>query len=292
MQSFPRSLRSAFVVVALGLVVVSLPACGSDETAEDTSTTRVQTTSTTEPERSPEDQEVVDVATALCQAYGGLDQPGAVDNLVSNMADDIVVTDTVIGADLTGTDAVRGYVTSDAFAGIDSMECGAFVQRGNWAAGSYTLSDSTTGGGGQGIAAIHVADGKVDRQINYYTQAPTGAVPPPADTVADSVVVDYCHAWDDGADADEVLSLMSADPQLELVTSLAGADAIRTFIDTSFDFDQNDCGDAVVVHGDWGAGANGFTNTVNGTAVEGVNVVLIDANGLIAKHFVHMDSAA
>ncbi len=294
MRSTPSFRRSVIIVAALGAAAMTfLPACGSDDAADDaaaTTTTTTEAEAAPSPEVSPEDQEVVDSATELCEAYGGLDQPGAVDALLGTMSDDIVVTDTVLGADLTGTEAVRAYVTSDAFAGIDTMDCGAAVQRGDWVAGSYTLSNSTTSGGGEGIAAIHVTDGKVDRQINYYTPVESGAVAPESETIVDSALLDYCHAWDDGADADEVLSYMSTDPELQVVTTFTGADAIRTFIDTAFDFDVNDCGDEAVTHGDWGAAANTFSSTVNGTTIEGVNVVLIGADGTIAKHFVHMDS--
>ena len=83
---------------------------------------------------------------------------------------------------------------------------------------------------------------------------------------------------------------MSAEPELQVVTTLSGADAIREFIDNSFDFDQNDCDDVAVVNGDWGAAANTFTNSANGTSIQGVNIVQIDADGKIARHFVHMEA--
>ena len=291
MTPIALSRAAKYSVIALSLTLGLLAACGSDEEVKDVAlTTQVETTTTIAPERSAEDQAVVDVATSLCEAYGGLDRPGAVDELVALMADDIVVTDTVLGADLTGTDAVRAYVTSDAFAGVDTMACGAAIQRGGWVAGTYTLSSSATGAGGQGIAAVHVSEGKVDRQVNYYTAVESGATAPSNDTLADSVFLDYCHAWDDGVDADAVLSYMSAEPELQVVTTLSGADAIREFIDNSFDFDQNDCDDVAVVNGDWGAAANTFTNSANGTSIQGVNIVQIDADGKIARHFVHMEA--
>ncbi|MCB1006423.1 MAG: nuclear transport factor 2 family protein, partial [Acidimicrobiales bacterium] len=163
---------------------------------------------------------------------------------------------------------------------------------GEWGAGAYTLSDSTTTGGGEGIAAMHVTDGKVDAQINYYTPVDSGAEAPPAETVDDSVVVDYCNAWNDSVDADQVLSYLTDDATLTLLAPIEGKDAIREFIDTSFDFDQNDCDDVAVVHAGWGAAANTFTNSESGLTVSGVNIVRLTDDGQISEHHVHMEAPA
>lgn len=314
MSTDPRA-RTLRIAVAAILPLAVAAACASDDTtlestapaATEAPTTAAATTeapstappvteapstalATTEPTTDTttlDDDAVVAVARSLCEAYGDLDRPEGVDALLALMTDDVVVTDIVLGASLTGRDQIRAYVTGDAFAQIDSSECGATVQRGNWVAGSYTLSNSATGAGGQGIAAIHVTDGKVDRQVNHYTPVGAAAAPPPDDPVTESIVLDYCHAWDDGGDADAVLALMSPDPEVIVGFSIAGVDAIRNFVDT-FPFDQNDCGDDAVVHGEWGAAANTFVDSTTGELVEGVNVVEI-VDGRIDRHFVYLD---
>jgi hypothetical protein len=105
-------------------------------------------------------------------------------------------------------------------------------------------------------------------------------------------VEDYCHAWDDGADADEVLSFMTPDAELQIATPIVGADAIRDYIENDFDFDRNDCDDVAVENGDWVAGANTFENTTTGAVVEGVQILLMNEDGLIAGHFAHIEAPA
>jgi ketosteroid isomerase-like protein len=310
----PRA-RTRRIAVAAILPLAVATACGGDDSTQESTapaateapTTAAATTeapstdppvteapATVPPNTEPttdtttvDDDAVEAVARSLCEAYGNLDQPDGVEALLALMTDDVVVTDTVLGASLTGHDQIRAYVTGDAFAQIDSSECGATVRRGNWVAGSYTLSNSATGAGGQGIAAIHVTDGKVDQQINHYTPVDGDAAPPPDEPVTESIVLEYCHAWDDGGDVDAVLALMSPDPELIVGFSIAGVDAIRDFVAT-FPFDQNDCGDVAVVHGAWGAAANTFVDSTTGELVEGVNVVEI-VDGRIDRHFVYLD---
>lgn len=203
------------------------------------------------------------------------------------MTEDVVITDIVIGADLTGKEAVRGYLTSDLFAGIDTSQCGAAIGRGDWMAGSYNLVDSSTGEAGVGIAAFHVTDGLIDRQVNHYTSTPSGAPPPSEETVSAGDGIGYCHAWDDGADVDEILSYMSDEPIMVVTEPVTGTEAVRTFVE-SFDFDENDCDDEAIENGEWGAEASGFTNTTTGVGIEGVSVVHWEG-GKVSEHYIYFD---
>ena len=103
------------------------------------------------------------------------------------------MTDTVLGASLTGTEQVRGYLTSELFGGIDTARCGAAVYRGDWYAGTYSLGSSETGTGAIGITAMRVTDGKVDRHISYYTPDQE-LFAPSAEPVANSGAIAYCNA--------------------------------------------------------------------------------------------------
>ncbi len=285
------SLGAMCAVVLVG--VFGLSACGSDDT--DTATgqgdgdTTDETTETTSDITGGDgvDSETVQVGTELCEAFGAVQEPGGVDAILDLLTEDVVLSDVVLGADLTGKEQVRAYLTSEAFEGIDSNECGAMVRRGSWGAGAYTLSNSETGAGGSGIVAVHVTDGLVDRQVVHYTQNEADAPAPPKDTVTEGVGFDYCHAWDDGADADAILSYMTDEPTLVATEPVTGTEAVGTFIE-SFDFDENDCAEEGIEHGEWGAMANGFTNTTTGAGIEGVNVVRVE-NGKIAEHYVYID---
>lgn len=288
--------RVAIALVAVAALGVPLAACGGDDDdAADTSAdTSVDTTETTSGEDTGGEaaaaSEAMRLGTELCESFDSLDEPGGVDAALALLSDDVVFSDVVLGADLNGKEQVRAYMTSDAFAGIDSNQCGAVIGQGDWAAGTYTLSNSATGAGGSGIAAVHVSDGLVDRQIVHYTQNETDAPSPPEDTISEGIGFDYCHAWDDGADADAVLSYMTDDPTLIVVQPATGADAVRGFVE-SFDFDQNDCAEVGVGHGDWFAMANEFTNTTTGAAVAGVNILRLEGDR-VAAHHVYFDPVA
>jgi hypothetical protein len=277
-------------VVCLGFVLGAV-GCGDDDGDESVTTSAPVTEPTTE-DTAAEVDEVVAVATALCGAYGEVEEAGGVDALLELMADDVQVTDSQLGATLTGTEQVRAYVTGDLFAGIDSSECGVTVHRGGWVAGSYTLSNSTTGEAGQGIAAIHVTDGKVDRQINHYTSVSADPESPPTATVADSDVEAYCQAWDDGADPDEVTSFMAPDVQLVIIEPVVGLEAVRAYVEGEFPFDGVDCGDEAVEFGEWSALAAGFSDSASGLSAGGVNVVRFDEQGQVVAHFVYVDPGA
>jgi ketosteroid isomerase-like protein len=275
---------------ALVLLAAPLAACGDEEADNgDSSSSTAEETTTTEAVQEV-DSEAAQIGTELCEAFGSVGEPGGADAVLEMLTEDVVFTDVVLGADLTGKEQVEAYLLSDAFAGIDSAECGAMVARGNWGAGAYTLSNSETGAGGSGIAAVHVSDGLVDRQVVHYTQNEADAPSPPEDMVSSGVGFDYCHAWDDGADADAVLSYMTAEPTLVVTEPVTGTEGVRAFVE-SFDFDQNDCAEEGIQHGEWGALANGFTNTTTGVAVEGVNVVRIEGDK-VAAHYVYFDPVA
>ena len=195
-----RHRRTRWIVAAAAAVLLASPlaACGDDDDdAEDAATgdTTEETTETTADTTEDDgvDAETVQVGMALCEAFGAVGQPGGVDAVLDMLTDDVVFGDVVLGADLTGKEQVRAYLTSEAFEGIDSSECGAMVRRGSWGAGAYTLSNSETGAGGSGIAAVHVTDGLVDRQVVHYTQFEADAPTPPEDTVSEGVVFDYCR---------------------------------------------------------------------------------------------------
>jgi hypothetical protein len=294
-----RSVRSLLHPVALACGAALLLAsvgCGDDD-GDDASTASTSaavddTVDETADETADEaTDDVVAVATALCETYGGLQEPGAVDDLLALMSDDVVVTDTVLDADLEGKEAVRGYLTGEAFADFDTMDCGATVDRGGWVAGTYTLSSSETGQAGEGIAAIHVTDGLVDRQVNHYTPS-SDPTAPPTGTVSESTIEDYCHAWDAGVDVEQVVSFLAPEAELSIVQPIVGIDAIRTFIEDDFDFDENDCGDDAVEFGQWSALASGFTNSDSGLTAGGVNVVHVDDEGLVDAHHVYYDPGA
>jgi ketosteroid isomerase-like protein len=280
--------RRLVAAAALLLLAAPLAACSDDDNGEDEESSPATTAETTE-EAEPE-SEAAQLGTELCEAFGAVEEPGGVDAVLGMLSDDVVFSDVVLGADLTGKEQVRAYLTSDAFEGIDSSECGAMVHRGSWGAGAYTLSDSETGAGGSGIAAVHVTDGLVDRQIVHYTQFEADAPPPPEDTVTEGVGFDYCHAWDDGADTEEVLSYMTDDATFVALEPLTGLEAIGAFVE-SFDFDQNDCATEGIKNGDWGALTNGFTNTTTSAGIEGVNVVRFEGDK-VAAHYVYVDPVA
>lgn len=268
------------------LLAAPLASCGDDEQADESTSTTSEEITTTEADTAV-DSEAATLGAELCEAFGALDEPGGVDAVLGMLTDDVVFTDVVLGADLTGKEQVEAYLASDAFAGIDSNDCGAMVARGAWGAGAYTLSDSETGAGGSGIAAVHVTDGLVDRQVVHYTQNEADAPLPPEDTISSGVGFDYCHAWDEGADADTVLSYMTAEPTMVVTEPVTGTEGVRAFIE-SFDFDENDCADEGIQHGEWGAMANGFTNSTTGVGVEGVNIIRFDGDK-VAAHYVYFD---
>jgi len=278
--------------IALGLLALAVPmaACSDDEDEESSSDTTETSRTETTVATTGEPSEAERLGTELCEAFGAVNEPGGVDAVLELLTDDVVFSDVVLGADLTGKEQVRAYLTSDAFAGIDSNECGAIVSRGSWGAGTYTLSDSGTGAGGSGIAAVHTTDGLIDRQVVHYTQNAADAPPPPEETVSSGVGVDYCHAWDDGADADTILSFMTDEPTLVVTEPVTGTEEVRAFIE-SLDLGENDCDDEGILHGEWGAATNGFTNATTGEAVEGVNVVRWE-DGEVAEHYVYFDPVA
>lgn len=293
-----------YALAALAVLVGMLVACGDDDATDDAARTTQQapatdevpatvekpsTTTTSEPAGDERDAALVEVATTYCEGFGRLEEPGAVDELIGMMADDVVLTDTVLGASLTGTEMVRGYLTSEVFADIDTALCGAGIQRGNWVAGSYSLGGSEAGIGAVGITVMHFTDGKVDQHISYYTPDQE-LVAPATEPVEESVAIDYCHAWDDGADADAVVSFLAPDAEFHFGgVVIEGADAIGEYVATTFDSDQNECGTVVVEHGAWVAGANTFTNTETGAVFEGVNVIRLDENEKITHHFGHLE---
>ncbi len=281
--------RVAVTGAALVLLAAPLAACGDDEAESGGSTSETPEETTTTEAVQEVDSETAALGTELCEAFGAVREPGGADAVMEMLSDDVVFTDVVLGADLTGKEQVEAYLLSDAFAGIDSAECGAMVARGAWGAGAYTLSNSVTGAGGSGIAAVHVSDGLVDRQVVHYTRNEADAPSPPEDTISSGVVFDYCHAWDDGADVEAVLSQMTAEPTLVVTEPITGTEGVRAFVD-SFDFDQNDCAEVGVQHGEWAAMANGFANTTTGVAIEGVNVARIEGDK-VASHYVYLDPA-
>ncbi len=293
--------RIVSALAALALLGGALAACGDDDTTDDAapateatpSTEAVPTTAqpaeTTTTTTEPTDENVA-LIVDYCEGFGRLDEPGALDELVGRMADDIVMTDTVLGASLTGIEQVREYLTSEIFAGIDTARCGAAVHRGDWYAGTYSLGGSATDTGAAGITAMHVADGKVDRHISYYTPDQELVAPSP-EPVETSDAIAYCNAWNDGGDPEAVMALLAPTAQLHFgEVVIEGAPAIGEYVRESFDFDRNDCDTVVVEHGAWVAGANTFTDTTTDAVIEGVNVFEVDEDGMILHHYGHLDA--
>jgi hypothetical protein len=292
-----------YALAALAILGGVMVACGDDDATDDAAPTTqsaptteeapstveepATTTTTTEPPG-----EYAELIVDYCEGFGRLDEPGGVDELMGMMTEDVVLTDTLLGGALTGTEMVRGYVTSEVFAGIDTSLCGAAVQRGNWYAGTYSLGSSEVGIGATGITVMHVTDGKIDQHISYYTpdQELVALSTEPVET---SKVIDYCNAWDEGGDPDAVVSLLAPAAELHFGgVVIEGADAIGEYVATTFDSDQNDCDTVVVENGEWVAGANTFTNTETGDVVEGVNVTRIDDNEKIVAHYAHLEAPA
>lgn len=287
MTATPQHRTRVLALLVSVILLVTMAACGDDSGDDETATTPTTTETTTETDDGTAGDDA-SVATALCEAYGGIEGPEDVDALLDMMSDDVQVTDTVMGATLTGKDEVRAYLESDLFAGIDQSECGATVQANGWVAGAYTLTNSATGEGGEGIAAIHVTDGRVDRQVNHYTSV-TDAATPPTDTVADSVVEDYCQAWADGPDPAEVTGLMTPDAELVVVEPIVGTQAIAEYVEQDFPFDQTVCGEEAVEFGEWVALTATFSNSTTGLTAGGVNIVAVDDQGLVRSHFVYAE---
>ncbi len=291
-------------VAAFSLLCGVLTACGDDDTTDDAAPATQETATTEEaptPEQEPDPTtttttepagEYAELVVDYCESFGRLDEPGALDELMGMMTDDVVLTDTVLGASLTGTEQVRDYLTSELFAGIDTALCGAAVHRGDWYAGTYSLGGSAAGTGAVGITAMHLTDGKIDQHISYYTPDQE-LVAPSSESIETSEVVTYCNAWDDGGDPDAVMAFLAPTAELHFGdVVIEGAAAIGEFVTTTFDFDQNDCGTAVVEHGVWVAGDNTFSNTETGAVHEGVDVVQVDQDGKIVEHYAHLEASA
>ena len=288
-------------LAALAILGGAVVACGDDDTTDDAAPTMQSAPSTEEAPSSVDEPATTTTTTeppgehaelimAYCEGFGRLDEPGGVDQLIGMMTEDVVLTDTVLGGALTGTEMVRDYLTGEIFADIDTSLCGAAVQRGNWYAGTYALGSSEVGTGATGITVMHITDGKIDQHISYYTPD-RELVAPSTELVETSEAIDYCNAWDEGGDADAVVSLVAPDAELHFGgVVIEGAAAIGEYVATTFDFDQNDCDTAVAGNGEWVAGANTFTNTETGNAIEGVNVTLVDDDGKIAVHHAHLEA--
>jgi hypothetical protein len=326
-QTHPRTRRLGAAIAVLGIALASGLGCSdSDDTAtseptdvsatpdtvvppdttEAPETTGAPDTAiapeateapeTTSPTDTPVETYIADVdpavgdpASALCEAYGQLAEPGGTDAVMALMTDDVVVTETVFGEQYQGAAEVAEFVGGlNSTFGIEGSICGDVVQAGNWAAGGFSLLNAD-GPLSQGIGAIHVTDGKVDQQILYYTPV-AGALESNVDPGGGvlSAAVGLCSAWGDGADPDKILSRMTAEPELYTEQDFIGADAIRAFAD-ALPYDVNECG-VEIQNGAWEAVANRFTDTAAGVSREGVSVVLLDPSGLVSMQWVHMET--
>jgi hypothetical protein len=247
---------------------------------------------------------IVEPALAFCEAYGNLDEPDGVDQLMALVSDGIVIEDVVLGESYRGRDDVRAYVTGlyDTFA-IDDAVCPYYggVQGASWAAGTYELYAGNAVLS-QGIGAIQVGDdGPVERQVNFFTPSPDGSLQPTIDsgTGVFAVGSQYCRAWGDGMsataldeapDPDRILSWMPAEPTIDRTadgaTTITGAAEIRTFSEGTV-WDGNECSYEVraVQAVQWEAVANRFFDDDTGTIWEGVNVIALDENKLVTDHW-------
>ena len=245
------------------------------------------------------DPAITEPALAFCRAFGNLDEPDGVDQLMALASDDIVIEDMLLGETYSGRDDVKAFVEGlYATFGIDRAVCpGDAVQGASWAAGTYELYAADTLLS-QGIAAIKVGDdGLVERQVNYYTLSPDGLRQPDIDQGGGvlSIGSQYCSAWGDPyggdfgdqPDPERILSLMSAEPTLHGATTIAGAEQIRIFAENSV-WDRNECG-MEVKQVQWEAVANRFFDDDSGTIWEGVNVLALDANELVTDHWTFLE---
>jgi hypothetical protein len=223
---------------------------------------------------------------ALCMAYGDFTSTGGTDRLLARMTEDVVLADAVLGTSLVGRTAVREYLESGALDGFDSTECGAIVHVGSWAAGAYTMHNSTSDQTVTGIAAMRVTDGRVDRQVNHYSVS-TGAVSTPK-RAAHHPILDYCRAWDGGAEPNEVLPFLAAEPVIDAAgTTLVGHAEIRSYLEDVFPYVTNDCSEVAVVHGPHVA-ATHTLGTASGTASEGISIVRLGDGGAVEAHAVYV----
>ena len=327
--------RTGAGLAALGIACASIAACGSDDEASDTASssdttevvaddstvdtaaepaatepaatepaaTEPATTDTSSTELTDDglayisdlDLAITEPALTFCEAYGNLDEPDGVDQLMALVSDDIVIEDMLLGETYSGPEDVRAWVAGlyDTF-GIDGAVCpGDAVQGASWTAGPYELwvGESLLS---QGIAAVRVNDeGLIERQVNFYTPSPDGTPQPNIDQGGGvlSIGMQYCTAWGDpyyvdvseDPDPDRIVSLMSAEPTIHGTRTITGADQIRTFAENVV-WDRNECsGEVQAVQ--WEAVANRFFDDDTGSVWEGVNVIALDADELVTDHW-------
>jgi hypothetical protein len=326
MKKLTTTHRTSAALAVLGIACASIAACGSDEGASTTETssdtTEVvadDTTAATEPAAtepaatdtaptdltddglayiSDLDPAITEPALTFCEAYGNLDEPDGVDQLMALVSDDIVIEDMLLGETYSGREDVRAWVAglNETF-GIDGAVCpGDAVQGASWTAGPYELwvADTVLS---QGIAAVRVNDqGLVERQVNFYTPSPDGTTQPNVDQGSGvlSIGMQYCNAWGDefsegheAPDPDKIVSLMSAEPTIHGTRTMTGADQIRTFAENAV-WDRNECSVEVQAV-QWEAVANRFFDDDTGTVWEGVNVIELDANESVADHWTYLE---
>lgn len=227
-------------------------------------------------------------AAAMCLAAGDLSRPGSAGRLLNLMSDDVVVVDTASGTELTGRAELRHHLESGAHDGVAPVDCGAGVQTDRWAATAYRLHDPSSDRTTAGIMAIRVAAGGIDRQVNHTVKVADAESAPPTRLEVGHPFLEYCRAWDDGADPDAVVGFLSAEPTLDLGGNvIVGRDAIRSYVVDGFSYVSNDCDGEVVAHGRVIA-ARHTLRTAEGSPTAALSIVRLDDDGDIESHVVHI----
>ena len=237
------------------------------------------------------DPAVTEPAVAVCEAFGELATEGGIDALLALFTPDAVVIDAITGEQYSGTEELAAYFASlvPAF-GIEASDCGPVaVQSGDWVAGTYTLHGAD-GPISQGVAAVHVTDGKVDRQINHYTPV-SNALQPPVDagTGVFSIAMQTCGAWADG-DADRARALMSPDIVLHTRRDFVGPAQVAAFVG-GLPYDIHTCGVEIQNH-DWQAVESIMTDPATGIERSMLHVLHVTPDQLVAEHWTYFDDPA
>ena len=224
----------------------------------------------------------------MCEAFGDLDTEGGLDAFTGLFTPDAVVSDAMTGERYIGTDEVASYIESlvSTF-GIEASNCGDVVQSEDWVAGSYPLLNAD-GPISQGIAAMHITDGLVDRQINHYT--PVGEE---LETAVQrlgclAIAPRYCQAWID-RDVAAISRLMTADPIYHAGGEIVGIEGVTAFV-VGLPYEIHTCGDPITSY-NWDAVESIMTDPESGTERTMLHVLELDPtqSGKISQHWFYFD---
>ena len=236
------------------------------------------------------DPAVTEPAVEVCEAMGELDTDGGLDALMALFTEDAAVTDATLNEQHSGTEELSTYFSSlAALFGIEQSQCGAVIQSEDWVAGTYTLY-SADGPISQGIAAVHVTDGKVDRQINHYTPVPN-SLEPPTDSGRGvlSVASQLCEAWAND-DAQRATDVMAPDIVVHTARDFAGVDEVTAFFG-SLPYDIHTCG-VEIQNYQWEAIESVMTDPGQGIERSMLHILRLSPDELVEEQWVYFDAPA